>query len=614
MIWKLYESHAQPFTRIVHGAPLSWDSNATATVLPYTIKFAVWSPSGRFVAVAARHAATVDVLDPATLQRLQGLRFSWGQRYVKALDLSPDDRMLSCVTCGDSGAFPLVWTWDLRTGGIVSDVGLLLQGRELHEDDFYITYSMNGKVVGVLCRSTATISVVNVVSGVHTHDIHTGTRWTYGIWTHGESLRFSTTDKAKITIREVGFTQGATQREIETLSIPDDAGVFDQETRQHFKRSQFFPIPCKLAFTRPSPASADELVVWGPRNSVSLLHETNVSWYPEMSFSSDGRFFACSAVGPEVCLWKESPAGYTLIGRLPSNTRGSTPLLSPNGESIITFGGSSIQLWYTKGFSTPSIAPAQVPHHTEDFVLEFVPGRQLAVVVRKGEETVTVLDLKSGLPQLTIDASMKIYGLRVVDNAVVVIGDGVVITWNLPEENSFPHARVGVENSTQTTSFGGGGLNDVTTASISLDFRYVAVLRTGCESASYPGLHIYCLSTGGHYFAHYTPVASLWFPPDELEIWCAADYRFGKYKIHQGSLEYSEVFPLVEFLPTGCPWGPPRGYKVSHDWWLYGPDGKRLFALLPTWRSSPEQRVWNGQFLALLHGSLPQPVILELAP
>ena len=34
--------------------------------------------------------------------------------------------------------------------------------------------------------------------------------------------------------------------------------------------------------------------------------------------------------------------------------------------------------------------------------------------------------------------------------------------------------------------------------------------------------------------------------------------------------------------------------------------------LPPPWRSPVVQRAWNGQFLALLHGELPEPVILEL--
>ena len=614
MIWKLYESHARSFARIVHGVPLSWDSNAAATVIPYTVDLAVWSSSSRFIAICGetKQQIPVDVLDSTTLQRLQSFTVSGrGRAYPGALVLSPNGRMLSFL-CPDNSGNTFVSTWDLQTGGLVSRIefpSLSPRG------NVHMTYSMNGEMVGVLARnsSTARISIVDVISGVHTHHVYPETPWTYGIWTHGGSLRFATTEGAVITIWGVEFTQGATRREIETLSIPDDvnqAAAFDRGTEQDAGRTQFFPVPCRIAFTRPSSASVDELVVWGPRNSVSMLHEESASWYQKTTFS-DGHFFACSTTGPEVYLWKESPTGYTLIGRLPTNTGRSVPLLSPNGESIIAICGPTIQLWHTKDFTTPSSLLDHVPHCAEDFVLEFVPGGQLAVVARQGEETVTVLDLKSGLPQLTIDASMKVYGLRVAGNAVVVIGDGVIITWNLPEGNSLPHARVGVKNSTRTTSFGGGGQGNAITASISLDFRYVAVLRMEPTQTVDFKLHLYCLSTGFHSHDYLSSVASLWFDPDGLL--CSAR----KGMVWQRGIRQPDSaqcwYPL-ERLPSGSPWTSSRGYKVTDDGWLIDPGGKRLLVFPPPWKSYPEKRVWNGQFLALLHGSLPQPVILELAP
>ena len=176
-----------PFTRVVHGVPLSLDSNAAATALPYTIELAVWSSSSRSIAIAPRgRGILVDILDSATLQQLQSLTVSreWVE-YPRALAFSPDGRMLSCASY--SGINSLVSTWDLQTGGPVSEVELPLWDDGVSGGDFYITYSMNGKIVGVLHRNSviATISVVDIVSDVHTHDIDPGTLWTNDIWTHG---------------------------------------------------------------------------------------------------------------------------------------------------------------------------------------------------------------------------------------------------------------------------------------------------------------------------------------------------------------------------------------------------------------------------------------------
>ena len=618
MIRELYGSLIQPFTRVVHGVPSSWDLHAAVATRPFTTGLAVWSPCSRFIAVLRSDSTVVDILDAATLQCLQSLEVARGANArPRALIFSPDGRMLSSSGFDGWGGL-LVSTWDLQTGGTASRVELPWRGPGSVYGDYYITYSSNGKMVGVLhCFSaTAIISVVDVVSGKHTHDIHPCTPCTYDVWTHEESLRFATAEGAAITIWEVAFTPGATCTEIETLSVPDgvnQAEAFDREGR----RTQFFPIPRRLAFTRASPASADELVVWGPGNSVSLVHDTSASWHPRMTFSSDGRFFACSTTGLEVCLWKETSTGYVLIGKLTSSSRCSIPLLSPNGESIITFGGSSIQLWHTKGFSTPSIAPAQVPHHTEDFVLEFVPGRQLAVVAREKEKTVAVIDLKSGLPQLTIDTPMEVYGFRVIENTVVVIGDGSIVTWNLPEGNPPLNARVGVEDSTRIAHFSDKQQPDTIAGPAVLDPHHIPLIL---PNSRYPGGHsvsIYCPSTGHRIHPTRGVVGtSVWLSPGEGRVWCAARNQVEWLTIIETRRgpQWQYQMGNIDQVSFAFPWRSSSGYKATDDGWLMDSDGRRLFMLPTPWRSHAAQRVWNDHFLALLHGELPQPVILDFAP
>ena len=77
-----------------------------------------------------------------------------------------------------------------------------------------------------------------------------------------------------------------------------------------------------------------------------------------------------------------------------------------------------------------------------DFIVEFSPDERLVMVTRKHDNTVTVLNLKSGVPQLTIDASMDVYGLGVIRNTAVVVGYPKVIAWDLPAEYCVSHARV----------------------------------------------------------------------------------------------------------------------------------------------------------------------------
>ena len=468
-------------------------------------------------------------------------------------------------------------------------------------------------MVGVLYRDDASpiISVVDVISGVHTHDIRLDNNRRYEVWAHEESLRFANIGVPTTTIWEVGFTPGATLVKVETLSLVD----FNPTPWDRLGQIQFFPVPGRFTFTYEL-RHGGKLLVWNAQNPEPLLHEASDYWYPTMTFSSDGRFFACSTSRQEVRLWKESPTGYIRIGKLPSGAPCSIPLLSPDGESIITFGGPTIQLWRTKGFTTPLNTWGQVTHNNNDFVLEFVPDRQLAAVTRRGEETVTVLDLKSGLPQLIIDASVLyvgVYGLRVVENTVAVTDDRTIITWNLPEGNFLPHARVGVNEITQKTHFSGGQQGFTIAASISLDFRNIAILNKGYTS-SHPDLHLHVQSTGYHNYPISTSQASLWFTPGGRGIWCVAEGTVELLGISQSGLQRIMVESSIGCLPSACPWRPSRGYEITSDGWLIGPEGKRLFMLPPPWRSSAARRVWSGQFLALLHGALPQAVILDLAP
>jgi len=93
---KLYESHSRRFARIICGVPESWDSNTAATTSPFLIGAAVWSPCNRFFAISSWDSIRVDILDSATLQRLQSLGSPWERFACSAvLIFSPDSRMLT---------------------------------------------------------------------------------------------------------------------------------------------------------------------------------------------------------------------------------------------------------------------------------------------------------------------------------------------------------------------------------------------------------------------------------------------------------------------------------------------------------------------------------------
>ena len=589
-------------------------------------ELAVWSPCNRLVAITG-YQAGVDILDAATLQRLQSFEFSQPSSLPqRALAFSPDSRTLtSFIHCGPlQPAHGIVVSWDLQTGGVVSTIHW--EGAAEYMGYTYIAYSMNGRMVAALClyQSSTVISIYDIASGVHLHDIHNctyadpdfGAQRVYKFWTHGESLRFATPGSKGITIWEVGFAPGATPMEVETVPFPDDTAqmvLSEPMERSHIAKAEFHPASYRLAFIYTG--AEHTLLVWDARASRFILHYANIDTsldLPYMTFSSDGCLFACATVGPEVCLWKESPTGYTLLEKFAPATPYPHPSLSPNGESIIISGFTMVQLWHTKRFTATSGNSLQ--RLGPGFILEFSPGRPLAVAARRGDHTVTVLNLKSGAPQFIINTSIGIIGLGSIGNTIVVIGDQKAITWDLPGEDSHPDTRMDIKDSIQTINFGNEYNRNTLTASISTNGHYIALMRH--EPSSFY-LDVYSTLTGQHLHAEASSVSQLWFAPGGHQIWSPSE-QTGKvtvFTITQDTLDSTSASIDIEGGLWGCPWGSSRGYKVTEDGWILGAGGERLMMLPPLWRSQwKEQRVWNEKFLALLHGGLSEVVILELEP
>ena len=585
---------------------MSWDASTAVITRPSDIAVAAWSPCDRFIAIAWDDTTTIDVLDSVTLQRLQTLKFPQEYNtftYHEALVFSPESHILTC--CTRYYRELAVFSWDLQTGGIVCAIGQLGPTKGIHS----VSYFPNGKMVGVRHLDMSggiTTLILDVTSGACIHPCSPAgtTRHSSGIWTHGESLRFTTILMKAITIWEVGFTSDAGPTRVATLPIPEYAPTLDEDTI-------LLSTPCRLALV-----TKDKVVVWDFQNSKLLLHYTDTSLYPHVSFSSDGRFFACSTTGSEIYLWKESPTGYIPHQTLASSITYPTPLLSRNGESIIAFNGPAMQLWRTKGFtSPPSSVLAQSPQHAQDFIVDFSPDGTMAAVARENDTTVTVLDCKSGVPQLTIDAGMGVRGLGVIGDTIAIVGHWKVITWDLSTGDHVPDAKVTLEDCTRTIKI---NLIDfphstIDATSISPDSCHIAFITYGTMMST---LYIYNGSTGEQFVCEVDWGSRPWFTLDGCNLWIANDSRGGRvFKVCGGQQVAQELEHGVdiEHPPEGYPWAPSCDYRVTDDWWILGPDGKRLLILPSPWQSHEATlRVWKGRFLALLHRELPEPVILEL--
>ena len=204
---------------------------------------------------------------------------------------------------------------------------------------------------------------------------------------------------------------------------------------------------------------------------------------------------------------------------------------------------------------------------------------------------------------------MLFRSLGVIGNTVVAIGCRKVIGWKVPGGDCVRNGLVGLEDRSWTINLcGSQDYPEWIRASVSPDSRYIALI-----DGSY--LHIHRTSTGEHLGKRSVWYCTPRFSPDGRNVQCtdgADNVRVWRVGGGREVLEHLGRPVDMEHLPGGNPWGSSRGYRVTNDWWILGPDGKRFLMLPPPWRSYAVCRLWKGQFLALLHRGPSEPVILEL--
>jgi len=459
----------------------------------------------------------------------------------------------------------------------------------------------------------ATVNTYNVLSGTHICSHLVEGLVKDGIRAHGECLRFTTMTPGSITTWEAVFASTHAPTKVETLPIPD--GCRDLESLL------VHPTLPRLAFI-----CEGRVRVWDTQHSEFLLDSAHRVFDYTMSFSPDGRFFTSNGVTPEhgftgIYLWKESHTGYVLHQRLIPDSSNTLPRISPNGRSVIAFGGTIIQLWHTTESTTSrSAVSAQTSRSNgRDFALGFSPDEALAAVVREGDKTITVVDLESGVPRLTIDAGMEVYGLGVTGSNIIAIGEGEIVTWDLPAGDHVLDLRANITDSVRTVTFDNdrhGIGRPKSVISMSPDLHHVAIVRN--SDPDYSCLGLYDAHTGQHLqtVTHDHSIYTPWFTPDGREVWCVRyDGGLDGWKVVEDSKsDVTELEHLgsTEHQPDGPPSRSSRGFQVRDDQWILSPSGKRLFWLLPQWRVWYRRRVWGKRFLVLLRKELPEAVILEL--
>jgi len=626
-VWKQYEPYSYPLTRVVYGLPTSWEQSTASVGFPSGIKTVAWSLCSKLIAVAwgrVRYGGTVEILDAGTLAQLSILPL-YKQSQTQCLIFSPDTSLLTWI-----GQNPnWIISWDVQTGVQVSAISTELLGTSW--DCSSATYSTCGTMIALHSSndSISTISTYNILSGAHIYSHSVKQLKLKQVWTDGECLRYAVLESSAITIWEAGFTSTDTLVKVEALPLP---GNFPSESILHF-----YPTVSRVAFSAHGTA-----YIWDTTCSKYLLDSTDLGFYPEPSFSSDGCFFVCETPDSRVGIWKESPTGYIFHQSL-ATVSDNQLCVSPNGELLLTRSSSVAQLWHITDSSIPNPTASTQASQSDrkDHLLVFSPDEALAAVTKKRNMTVTVFDLKSGVPRLIIDTGMKVYGLGVAGGTIVIvgyddnIGDQKIVTWNIPARGCVLNLNVNIDDSVKTMT-----LNDqliakpqIISASVSPDLHYVVLMEGNYSESSYFGLYLCDVLTGQSLASvGVNGFGRVQFTRDGCGVWCIdgsyerwwkrikdsefnitdSSYERGRKIIKDSESNITKLEDLgsTKGLPSELTWQCPPGYKVMDGWIFHC--GKRLLWLPPHWWPGQFDSLWGGQFLALVNEELPEVLILEL--
>ena len=574
--------------RVVQGTQTSWDQSIANRRFPDKICAAAWSSCSRFIAAAHIKSPKIVILDAVTFEQLHTIHPQQKKPDWEHIAFSPHAHFLTAYSWLED----CIVSWDLQTGGLLSHIST---GGSICNS---VSYSGCGTMIGGSYNNN-TITIYNVLSGVpiSSHSIQQAI--IEPIWTLGEYLQLAAVKSGSITLCQVSFSLGHAPAQIGSLSTP-----------YNFSSDELVLLP---TLSRFAFILYGEVVVWDAQHHKFLLRSKDVKHPTNMSFSSNGDFFVCGTFNREFYIWRESPAGYLSHQKFVSSAILAIPLISPDEGSVISYGDQILQLWHTGNSPThPFSISKQTSQHNGDFLVEFSPGESLVAITERLSSTATILDVKSGDPRFVIETGTNMCGLKMTEDKIVVVGDGKIVTWDLPASNLASNTQGNVTNCVQTTTFKHPGQISDLYASISPNLDYVAFgnIKMGASE----DLCIYSIHTEEKLAVAISSGFTVGFTPSGHEVWCAGFDMIEQWEIIQenGPNEI-KLKKLQESSEPQClPWLSSCYYQVTNDGWILHSSGKWLLWLPHNFRPDTRlQQKWSGNFFAVWNRGLPEPCILE---
>ena len=415
-----YDQRPTALPRIAAGIADSWDSSIDIPKQDDTsYSCPIWSPCGRFVATRTQEA--VEIWDSLTAELLSTLQPDGPIPRLKGTHAySPDGLSLACAS-NDA-----IIIWDIQTGGAAKEIHL---GASYNA---FLVWSLDG---GTICATDwnrkdgqCTVRRFNVVSGAEQSSITSYPEFQPHFWAHGESFRVMTTMWRTNICGAPGctiyiFEVGPTLTEIESFDVRFGGNNRDIEREADWDIRSFSPTTYRISV---SSHKQYRLLILDIRNSGTLLDQTQKS-YVAHCFSPDGSFFAASQLG-NVQIWKHDGSSYVAWRKLPTPIVAISELLfSPTSSSALGAVEQVLKVWHLDDLSLP---PAS---NGIQFGAFSRSGAYLVTTSNRGN-TITITDVLSRAPLQLVHTGIKIYGLTLTGNVLLVVGSGVVVAWLLTGE------------------------------------------------------------------------------------------------------------------------------------------------------------------------------------
>jgi WD40 repeat protein len=490
---------------------------------------------------------------------------------------------------------PCTIVWDIQTGIVFRNIPTWDLGK--------IAFSGNQTTFTLIAESC-----LSTYHGINGKPVREGRRLLLpnhklgAQWAHDESLRFAISSKADrnlvINIQELQPTSDPPLPLVESFSVPLQGGIFS-----------FSPVSFHASFV-----SETDVVIFDVRNPETPFQArvTRGLYTPPGHFSPNGRFFACGTSRGEICIWENTPAGYTPWSSLRRRLPFEGFLFSPVTVSILTWGPGGVQLLHPDNRGDPPTTDEEEPHRqSENHLAACSEDGKHIVTTRRGDSVITVLDLSSAIRR-PINASVEIRDIKIVGNIIFVTDGRWLSTQHLETDSTAPGACGARSENVPILAHVG-----TEPFALSNDCSQIAITLKGTVFLYDVGARKILdeLATEG-------PVIDIRFSPDGHQLWLIVNPRGGNnFMRYCVGLEGAEgrcfVNVVTECLEGGWSWDDvfrspdKRRITGSGSEWVSDSRSKVLW-FPPSWRSKRglEAR-WNGNVLALVGGHHPEPIIIE---